>query len=168
MQKCVSQHRQRRIQRLGDVYLVVSVARIASLLGLTADNAEQAVLDDLRTIASRHWMTDDQRSATLVERPDHTLEVHFSPSTADQTFDSAESAKMLNTRIQQAKQWQTQVQTRDGQLGRSTTYLTRAFKARDNRYATAGGGPSSASNVYTRSFMGEDLDDAEDDDDPDY
>lgn len=107
------------------MYSVISVAHIASLVGLTGADAEQTVLDDLRTIAARPWMTDGQSSATLIERPDHPLTVQFSSPTGSQTFDTQESAKLLDAKIAEAKHWQTLVETRDRQLGHSTTYLAR-------------------------------------------
>lgn len=128
MQKCLSQHRRWRIERLGDVYSVVSVAHVASLLGLTGSDAEQIVLDDLRAISARQILNSGQSSATLLDRPDHPLTIQFSSLTgpgAGQTFNTQESAQMLNDKIREAKHWQTLVEDRDRQLGRSTTYLTR-------------------------------------------
>lgn len=52
VRRCLALHRQRRIQRLGEVYSALSLAKIAQLVGIEAPDAVPAVHADVQEIVS--------------------------------------------------------------------------------------------------------------------
>lgn len=52
VRRCLALHRQRRIQRLGEVYSALSLERIASMIGAEGADAIQAVYAEVQEIVS--------------------------------------------------------------------------------------------------------------------
>lgn len=52
VRRCVALHRQRRIQRLGQVYSALSLTDIAQKIGVEGDNAIQEVYGDVQEVVS--------------------------------------------------------------------------------------------------------------------
>lgn len=53
VRRCVSLHRQRRIQRLGEVYSALSLSKIAHMVGADGADAVQSVHTDVQEIVSQ-------------------------------------------------------------------------------------------------------------------
>lgn len=166
VRRVVALYRQRRIQRLGDVYTGLSLDKIAHMVGVEGPDAARAISEDVVEIVSiiflpslykldtpadyRHLHSD---SATRIQtrkgwihatltpptnasanEPGGDWIVHFDPFGGD-SYTSSSSIKLLDEKINTARQWQGLLQERDRQLEKSTAYLLRSLKIRNSRAA---------------------------------
>ncbi|SPO22793.1 related to cop9 complex subunit 3 [Ustilago trichophora] len=139
VRRCLELYRQRKIQRLGEVYSALSLNRIAQMVGAEDADAVQSVRADVQEIVRKGWvqatLTPPTSSAGSTAVTGEWV-VKFDPFGGD-SYISTSSVSLLEDKIRTAKQWQNLLQQRDRQLEKSPAYLMRGLKIRDAR--TAGG-----------------------------
>lgn len=120
--QCLSLHRQRRIQRLADVYSTLTLSDIAG--AVHAASAED-VLSDVQELVRKRWV-----HATL----DGDTVRFTRPADADaDAFQDVESIRRLQTAIDAAARWNATLAQRERALSRSTEFLRKAQSTRDPR-----------------------------------
>ncbi|GAC72856.1 COP9 signalosome, subunit CSN3 [Moesziomyces antarcticus T-34] len=138
VRRCLALHRQRRIQRLADVYSALSLGDIAVMLELGGADAVQTVHADVVDIVRKGWVHADlvpaSSAASAGSQVGADWVVRFD-AFGGNAYTSAASISLLESKLQTAKQWHDLLQQRDRQLERSHTYLTRGLQIREARAA---------------------------------
>ncbi|PWN49939.1 hypothetical protein IE53DRAFT_316718 [Violaceomyces palustris] len=133
VQQCLALHRQRRIQRLKEVYSTLSLANVAEILGVTGEDAEGIIEHDVMELVSKGWIHARIVPATEIP-PGNTTIV---PSADEDSmpilcfeenpdrYDSAASIDLLTKEIKLGQHWQGIVNERERELARSYTFLSK-------------------------------------------
>ncbi|SNX82295.1 related to cop9 complex subunit 3 [Melanopsichium pennsylvanicum] len=135
VRRCVALHRQRRIQRLGQVYSALTLKNIAERVDAGQDF--EAVQQDVAEVVRKGWIQASlipPSNSTSEKGPSADWVIAFDTFGGD-AYTSTACISLLEDKIRTAKEWQTLLVKRDRDVEASQAYLTRGLKMKDARTA---------------------------------
>ncbi|EPQ27487.1 uncharacterized protein PFL1_05025 [Pseudozyma flocculosa PF-1] len=145
--QCLELHRQRRIQRLGEVYSSLTLMDVAELLNIQGEDRERVVQAEVEALVSKGWITATIHpsasmpapSATPSSLPSHDSPVIVFEQQQSESYETIETVQKLTAAIKRSQAIQRVVEQRERHVARSVEFLKKqAQGSRGNRYLDLG------------------------------